>query len=70
MTTMLQLYFYGNISIGVQLDLSTPMEIGYIETLVENENSAKQQRKNKSCRKNLVQSIVIILAEILPGFLL
>ena len=27
------------------LDLSTPTEMGYIESLVENENSAKQTRK-------------------------
>ena len=37
--------FRRNISIGVPLYLSTMTEMGYIESLVENENSAKQRRK-------------------------
>ena len=32
-----------NISIGIPLNLSIPTEMGYIEPLVENENSAKLQ---------------------------
>ena len=42
-----------NISIGVPLDLSTPTAMGYTEPLVENENSAKQQRNEKLCHYNL-----------------
>ena len=36
--------FRWNISIVFPLDLSTPTEMGYIEPLVENKNSTKQQR--------------------------
>ena len=36
-----------NTYIGVPLYLSTPMEMGCIEPLVENENLTKQQRKVK-----------------------
>ena len=32
-----------NISIGIPLNLSIPTEMGYIQPLVENENSAKLQ---------------------------
>ena len=32
-----------NISIGIPLNLSIPTEMGYIQSLVENENSAKLQ---------------------------
>ena len=36
------------ISIGVLLNLSIPTDTGYIEPLVENKDSAKQQRIGKT----------------------